>query len=34
MQVQKALGSLGILTEELPASATDGEFDLNIIDRP
>ncbi|KAJ5800694.1 uncharacterized protein N7518_002762 [Penicillium psychrosexuale] len=32
--VHNALRGLGCLGDEPPASVTDGEFDINIIDRP
>ncbi|KAJ5195754.1 hypothetical protein N7449_006233 [Penicillium cf. viridicatum] len=32
--VHNTLRGLGCLGDEPPASATDGEFDINIIDRP
>lgn len=32
--VGHALQNLGCVLEEPPASATDGEFDISLIDRP
>jgi hypothetical protein len=34
LEVHNALQALGYLKDEPPASATDGEFDINIIDFP